>query len=116
MCEPKKKKEKVTKTMTQVKKYYDHMTQVVRTVLQEERRDEGVPRPKARQVFTFDLSENPHKVFLSPYLAQKIMYFHPIFCPGCKRIGDSRGPKVALQVFFSHIWMSDKLRAFLSFC
>ena len=65
MCEPKKKKEKVTKTMTQVKKDYDHMTQVVRTVLQEERRDEGVPRPKARQVFTFDLSENTRKaVFL----------------------------------------------------
>ena len=28
----------------------------MRTVLQEERRDEGVPRPKARQVFTFDLT------------------------------------------------------------
>ena len=64
--------------------------QVVRTVLQEERRDEGVPRPKARQVFN-DLSSTFHPYHLSGII------FH---CQGCKRLGDPRGAEVAVQVVF----------------
>ena len=41
------------------------MFQVVRTVLQEERRDPGVPTPKARQVFTLLWSQSfgPYHIF-----------------------------------------------------
>ena len=66
--------------------------QVVRTVLQEERRDEGVPRPKARQVFN-DLSSTFHPYHLSGII------FH-CHCQGCKRLGDPRGAEVAVQVVF----------------
>ena len=86
------------------------MTQVVRTVLQEERRDEGVPRPKARQVFTFDLSENNRKaVFLFGNWPKKYVFI-PFFVQVVKELVTQGGPKSLYRCFFfSHIWMSGKL-------
>ena len=81
------------------------MTQVVRTVLQEERRDEGVPRPKARQVFTFDLSENNRKaVFLFGNWPKKYVFI-PFFVQVVKELVTQGGPKSLYRCFFlqSHL-------------
>ena len=78
------------------------MFQVVRTVLQEERRDPGVPTPKARQVFLYVCGIKALCLITFSTILENIFILLSIN-EGCERFGYSRGTKVTLQVLFENL-------------
>ena len=79
------------------------MFQVVRTVLQEERRDPGVPTPKARQVFTLLWNQSFGSDYIFNYSRKHFHFDIHQYNVGCERFGNSRGAKITLQVLFENL-------------